>query len=209
MKFELVIAKRYLHQKRRIGFITLITYFSITGLIIGTGALGTTLSILNGFNEEYKSKIIAFEAHLQVITFNENVTDDYRRLEGILKENENIVSVSPYVERQALLRKGREIAEGVIVKGVDEEKFFDVIDVSGSIKEGTSKIRKGENDKNPGIIVGINIAEKMNLKVGDTIILMSPQRHAVDFVQPMLKVFTLKGIFDTGLYEYDDTYVSY
>jgi len=207
MKFELSIAKRYLYQKRRIGFITLITYFSIIGLILGTGALETTLSILNGFDEEYKSKIIGFEAQIQVVTFHNDGTKDYRKVEDILKENPEIIGVSPYIEREALLRKGRDVAEGIIVKGVDEEKFLKVVNMHEIIKEGKYELQRRDEEKYPGIIVGINAAEKLNVSIGDVVVLMSPQRLSEDFRQPVLKVFTVKGIFNTGLYEYDDTYV--
>jgi len=208
MKFEFLIAKRYLYQKRKIGFITLITYFSIVGLILGTGALVTTLSILNGFDEEYKERIIEFESDIQVITYHNRGTKDYHIIETLLKETSGVVSFSPYLEKECLIRKGRGSAEGVIVKGIDEEKFSKVIDVKGIIKEGRYELQlKDDSKRRQGIIVGSNIAEKMNIAVGDAVILMSPQRAAEGFSQPVIKVFAVKGIFNSGLYEYDDTYV--
>ncbi len=207
MKFELSIAKRYLYQKRKIGFITLISYFSIIGLILGTGALETTLSIMNGFDEEYKSKIIGFESQLQVVTYDNEGTKDYQMIEDILKENKEIIGFSPYIEREALIRKGRSIAEGIIVKGVDEEKFSNVVNVKNIIKEGKFELQKKEGENYPGIVIGINLAEKLNLSLNDIVILMSPQRLSYNFSQPVLKVFTVKGIFNTGLYDYDDTFV--
>ncbi|NVM03994.1 MAG: ABC transporter permease [Candidatus Helarchaeota archaeon] len=166
----------------------------------------TTLSILNGFDEEYKSKIIGFEAQIQVVTYHNDGTRDYRMIEEIVKENPEIIGVSPYIEREALLRKGRGAAEGVIVKGVDEKKFFKVVDVQGIIKEGRYELQRRDGEKFPGIIVGTHIAEKLNISIGDVVVLMSPQRFSEGFSQPVLKVFTVKGIFSTGLYEYDDTY---
>lgn len=207
MQFEFSIAKRYLYQKRKIGFITLISYFSIAGLILGTGALETTLSILNGFDEEYRSKIIGFEAPLQVTAFQNEGIKDYDEISAVLKENEDVTAYSPYVEKEALIRKGRGSAEGVIVRGIDEDTYFDVVDVKSTISKGNWDVAVKEGEKNPGILVGVNIAEKMNISAGNTVILMSPQRYAEGFAQPVLKVFTVKGIFDTGLYEYDDIYV--
>ena len=207
MKFEFSIAKRYLYQKRKIGFITLITYFSIIGLILGTSALETTLSILNGFDEEYKERIIEFESHIQVVTYHNRGTKDYKQIEKLLRETPGIINMSPYLEKECLLRKGRGAAEGIIAKGVDEEKFSSVVDVEGIIKEGKYELKKQDGEKHPGIIIGINMAEKMNISLGDIVILMSPQRFSQGFSQPVIKLFKVKGIFNSGLFEYDDTYV--
>lgn len=205
MKFEFSIAKRYLYQKHKIGFITLISYFSIIGLILGTGALETTLSILNGFDEQYRAKIIGFEAPVQIAAFNNEGINNYDEIAGILSGNKDVTAFSPYVEKEALLRRSKGSAEGVIVRGINKT-YFNVVNVKETISEGDWEVDKKPGEKNPGILIGVNAAEKMNITVGDVIVLMSPQRYATGFAQPVLKVFTVRGIFDTGLYEYDDTY---
>jgi lipoprotein-releasing system permease protein len=207
MSYELFIALRYLKSKRRTGFISLISYFSIAGVAIGVAALIIVLSVMNGFETEVRDRIIGSDAHIRLVTFHEEGIEDYPSVIEKIKDVDHIVGISPYVMDKGLIREGPR-TEGVIVRGVDPETVGKVSDLpqkitTGGLHLGRTDVTGKENL--PGIILGRFLADRLYSTLGDTVVLFSPGASG-PFSQPRAKRFHIAGIFETGLYEYDDVF---
>lgn len=187
MSFEFLIAKRYIWSKRRHPFVGIISTVSILGIAVGTAALIVVLAVMNGFDEDLKSRVIGTRAHL--VVEKEGAFDRYAGLMEKLKAYSQIHGVSPYIEGQALVQK-EEWGTGVIVRGVDPRgeravsKFFDYL------REGTL------SDRPNGVVVGKELAQKAGLGVGSEISVLSQ-------AQDKPSRYVVEGIFSSGMYEYD------
>ncbi len=229
MSYELFIAERYLRSKRHTRFISLITYISAGGVMIGVAALVIVLSVMNGFESEVRDRIIGADAHIKVTSFHEEPLLDYPAVIDQLRPLDHVTGVSPYIQGKGMLRRSRSV-EGVIIKGVDEETVGQVSDLPQTIVAGELRLKTGvgansafllNNDKPrrddpavtapvrrlPGIILGRQIAFRIAAAVGDSLILISPAGMTGLFSTPSLKRFIVTGVFETGIFEYDDAFV--
>jgi lipoprotein-releasing system permease protein len=207
MSYELFIATRYLKSKRRTGFISLISYLSIAGVAIGVAALIIVLSVMNGFETEVRDRIIGADAHIRLGTFHEEGITAVDSVIEKIRNIEHIAGISPYIMEKGLLRQGGR-TEGIIVRGIDPQTVGDVSDLPGTIVSGglhLGRIDVTGYDNYPGLTLGRTLADRLYATLGDTLILFSPGM-AGPFSQPRAKRFHLAGIFETGLYEYDDVF---
>ncbi|MCX6639395.1 MAG: ABC transporter permease [bacterium] len=207
MSYEFFIAKRYLMSKRRTGFISLISYFSIAGVAIGVAALIIVLSVMNGFETEVRSRIIGSDAHIRVGTFHEEGIEVADSVDAKIRGIPHVVGVSYYIMDKGLMRRGNR-TEGVIVRGIDLETVGQVSDLPKMIVWGgmhLGRIDVTGKENLPGLIVGKYLADRLYCTLGDTVVLFSPG-DAGPFGQPRAKQFHVSGVFETGLYEYDDVF---
>ena len=112
MSVEWFIAKRYVQESRRTGFLSFITSFAILGIMLGTAALIIALSILDGFEKEIRDKVIGFNAHIQVTGFEGKLLNNYQSTITTLKNVSGVISVSPSLAKEAMIRF-RQNVEGV------------------------------------------------------------------------------------------------
>ncbi|RMF70285.1 MAG: lipoprotein-releasing ABC transporter permease subunit [Calditrichaeota bacterium] len=209
MGYELFIANRYLKSKRKTGFISLITYISIIGVMIGVAALIIVLSIMNGFESEVRSRIIGFSAHVELRTFHDQGLDDYRKIIEQIENIDHIVGISPYInERALIIGKGKKA--GVAVKGVDPETVSQVSDIKQKIIYGLFEIGEVPGDGKrsyPGIVLGEYLADKLGVDLGDKVQILSPSGIQPFMSRmPHLLTFQVTGFFETGIFELDDVF---
>ncbi len=209
MSYELFIANRYLRSKRKTGLISIITYISIIGVMIGVAALIIVLSVMNGFESEVRSRIIGFGAHIELRTYHnaglEAPDDVAEKISGIDK----IVGTSPYINEKALIisknKKG-----GVAVKGVDPQTLASVSDIEEKIVYGVFDIGQIDTDRKsyPGIVLGVYLADNLGADVGDKVQILSPTgiNPLLLSSTPNLRTFIVTGYFETGIYEFDDIF---
>jgi len=205
MSIEFHIARRYLTQKKETGFITLIMYLSMAGLTIGVAALILTLGILNGFENSIKEIIINFQAHIRVETFDKQGFSNGEATGKKIAEYPEVRAVSPFVEKESMLLAGEQ-ADGVIVRGIDPEKINNVINVAPLIRKG--KLDLGPNaGETSGILIGSDLAERFDLGIGDLVVLSSPPGMTAGLLgRPSIRQYQLRGIFETGMSEFDNLY---
>src|SRR3989338_937461 len=164
MGADLLIAKRYLWSKRRHPFVGIMTGVSVLGILVGVAALIVVLAVMNGFDEDLKSRIIGVRAHL--VVEKEPPFDNYLEVMQRLAKRRDVVGVSPFVEGQALVQKG-EGGTGVLVHGIDPRgektvsKFYDYL------TEGT--FTDGEDT----VVVGSELARRAYLQVGSALQIVS------------------------------------
>ncbi len=202
MSLEFFLATRYLKARRKEKFISLITFLSITGIAIGVMALVIVIAVMSGAETEFRKRILGLEPHILIMN---NYSYDYKEVINQSKSIKGIKAVSPIVFAQSILKTSNSFS-GIVVRGVDPECNFNMIK-GFNAKEQKNKLTMAEkNGKLPGIILGKEIAEKNLLIKGDNIILMSPMGmiSPVGHI-PSFKRFQVTGIFESGIFEYDNT----
>jgi len=202
MKLESFIARRYLISKHKINFITIISYLSITGISIGVGALIVVLAVFNGFSDLVTSFFTSFDPHIRIEIKNEEAQKRLGELEAQIK-NSGIDTYSPFISSKVLAIQGKMnmVAE---IKGIDLAKASGVYGLDKHLFTG--EIDTNSTDAAPGIFIGIQLADKMQLLVGDTLVLVSPagiERSIISYSLPKTQTFKIAGIFSTNNQEYD------
>ncbi|KPK87786.1 hypothetical protein AMJ80_11710 [bacterium SM23_31] len=205
MFFEYLIAKRYLIQKKETGFITLIMYISIAGLSIGIAALILTLGVLNGFEHTIKEKILSFQSHLRLDAFHNRPIENHEEIQRRILGYSEVAAVSPFIEQACILRYDPQ-EDGVMIRGIDPAKINSVIDVGSFISEGSIDLGVNADDV-PGILLGVDLVERFNISLGDSVILASPPDVSAGIISiPNRLIFELRGTIDTGMSEFDNTF---
>ncbi len=196
---EVFIGLRYTRAKRRNHFISFISLVSILGIAVGVTALITVISVMNGFDKELKDRILGMVADAQISGVGETVRDWQAAIDTAQK-NPHVRGAAPYVEREAMLQ-GRRNA-GALIRGV-------VPDLEPRVSEIDKRMIAGKlSDLAPGsfgIVLGKELAMSLGrLDVGDHVTVFAPEFSASPIgALPRLKRFTVVGIFEAGMQEYD------
>ena len=200
MGYELFIGLRYLKAKRKQRFISIITFISIAGVAVGVMALIVVLSVMTGFDQELKEKILGTNAHIVVMKYGGDFKEYYEIRKKIEKDPE-VLGVTPFTFNQVML-VSKSAVTGVVLRGVDFKSIGKVTTLLKCIKKGNPKdIDKG---KVPGILIGQELAYILHVTIGDIIHVVSPMgRLGPMGMTPKAKSFKVTGIFETGMYEYD------
>jgi lipoprotein-releasing system permease protein len=205
------IAGRYLRTRRTTGFITLLSWISILGVMIGVAALIIVPAVMNGFETEVRDRIAGTNAHVLLLSYEDHGILDTTRVMARLRARPDVLGVSPFVYSKALItRQG--IADGIIVKGVDLAQERQVTTVARDIKPPLLAIPDAAGDSLPGVVLGLEVASRLRARTGDTVVLAT-LHGAVQSplgLVPRLRSFRVVGIFESGLFEYDSSlaYVS-
>jgi len=197
--YEIWVGLRYTRAKRQHYFISFISLISILGVALGVAALIVVLSVMNGFQTELRTRILGVASHVQVFGM-DGVLSNWSRVAEEAKAHREVVGAAPFVEAQAMLTAGQ-VVRGVMLRGIEPELEDTVADFSPHMRSGRlDDLQAGEF----GIILGHDLARNLQVKPGDKITVISPQAAMTPVgVVPRFRVFTLVGVFDVGMYEYD------
>lgn len=197
--FEWFVGLRYTRAKRKNHFISFISTTSMIGIALGVAALIVVLSVMNGFQEELRARILGVAAHLQITQSNHRLSD-WQELQNKVIHAPHVQAAAPFVMAQAML-SGTDAVQGTIVRGVLPEYEKKVSELSSAMKIGQlQQLKAGEF----GIILGADLAQNLGVVVGDKITVMAPQGQVTPAgMVPRIKQFTLVGLFQIGMYEYD------
>jgi lipoprotein-releasing system permease protein len=195
---EVFIGLRYTRAKRRNHFISFISLVSILGIAVGVTALITVISVMNGFDKELKDRILGMVAHATIEGIDETVKDWPRAVE-LAERNPHVLGAAPYVERQAMLQGAR--VGGAIIRGVVPGLEVKVSDVGSHMKRGSlDALAPGSL----GIVLGAELAMTLGADLGDRVTVFAPVFSATPIgALPRFKPFTVVGIFEIGMQEYD------
>ncbi|MBW8458996.1 MAG: lipoprotein-releasing ABC transporter permease subunit [Thiobacillus sp.] len=199
LPFELLIGLRYTHAKRRNHFISFISVVSMAGIALGVMALIVVLSVMNGFQEELRTRILGVAAHLEISGPADRLAD-WRGVLAQAKQNKEVLSGAPFVNAQGMLANG-DLVRGAVIRGVLPELEAQVADFSRFMKAGKlTDLQAGEF----GVILGGELARVLNVYPGDKLVLLTPQGNITPAgVMPRVKQFIVTGIFEAGMFEYD------
>ncbi len=197
--FELAIGLRYVRARRRSHFISFISLISIAGITLGITALITTLSVMNGFGKELRSRILGVISHV-TITEQGGRLADWRAVAERIRTQPHVVGLAPYVLGQGMLTKGKAVS-GVVVRGILPAEESKVSELHDKVVVGAlDALKSGEF----GVILGKTLAWKLDLTVGSQVSLVTPQALATPAgILPRFKRFTVVGIFKADMHEYD------
>jgi lipoprotein-releasing system permease protein len=203
MPYEFFIAKRYLKSKRKTKFVSVITLISIGGVLIGVTALDFILSMMNGFENEVRSRIIGTTAHVSLYSTYEEGIQNYQELIPQIMEVKHVENVAPYIYYKAAIAS-KTGSDGIVVRGIDPEKERLVTDLERNLKIGSMDLDQ-EGEELPGILLGATLADRLGLELGDNLVLFSLKEGSLTtgWSQPKASKLELRGIFETGMYEYD------
>jgi lipoprotein-releasing system permease protein len=193
------IGLRYTRAKRRTRFISFITFTSVLGIALGVTALITVLSVMNGFEAELRERILGMTSHASISGLDGQLRN-WRSLERTLGQDSRVLGWAPYIEGQAMLNSDRRVS-GVMLRGIMTDYEPRVSEVANRIVEGRLEaLEPGEF----GIILGSELADYLGVISGDKITVITPQLTATPAgILPRLKRFTVVGVFQVGMYEYD------
>ncbi|MDP2029485.1 MAG: lipoprotein-releasing ABC transporter permease subunit [Thiobacillus sp.] len=199
LPFELQIGLRYTHAKRSNHFISFISIASMAGIALGVMALIVVLSVMNGFQEELRTRILGVAAHLEISGPADRLAD-WSSVLAQAKQNKSVMSGAPFVNSQGMLANGDSV-RGAVIRGIQPELENQVADFAQHMKSGKlTDLKPGEF----GIILGGELARVLNVFPGDKVVLLSPQGNITPAgVMPRVKQFTVTGIFEAGMFEYD------
>ena len=196
--YELWIASRYTRLRNKNNFISFISLTSIIGIALGVMALIVVLSVMNGFQSELRARILNVASDVEVISAASNL-GDWQETERKISSLNNIESTAPFTSSQALVSIGK-YNRGVLVRGVDPENESTVSNLEQQLTAGDFKVTPGKFE----ILIGIDLARYFSLDLGDKISMISSQANFSPVgMLPRIKQFTVAGIFDAGMYEYD------
>ncbi len=206
MGYESFIGLRYLKAKRKQTFISIITIISIVGVMVGVMALIVVLSVMSGFEKTLKEKILGTQAHIVLLKATERGMDRYGEVLERLKDVKGIVSASPFIFSQVMLSSDAGVS-GVVLKGIDPDHVGEVTELKKNLKIGHIEDLKIDHEgETPGIILGVELAKHLSVSINDPIQVISPLGTMTPMgMMPKMKRFRVKGIFYSGMFEYDNT----
>ena len=199
--YELTVGLRYTRARRGSGrntFISFIALTSMAGIALGVAALIVVLSVMNGFQEELRNRILAVASHIEIRGL-PALTDDAAVAKAAMT-NPHVKAAAPYVLGQAMLSSG-DVNRGALIRGIDPAKEGTVADIGTHMRAGSlSDLRPGEF----GIVLGAEVARALGVRNGDTVVVITPQGTMTPAgTLPRLKSFRVVGVFEIGMYEFD------
>ncbi|MBW3567440.1 MAG: lipoprotein-releasing ABC transporter permease subunit [Proteobacteria bacterium] len=199
--YELYIGLRYLRAKRRNHFISVISLISMLGIGVGVMALITVLSVMNGFEEELRSRILSMTSHATISGANQQL-DDWENVISRSTEHPDVLGAAPYVEAEGMLSNAGELS-GAAIRGVLPDEEAKVSDIGAKMVRGRLEdLESGEYN----IVLGRHLAYAIGAQVGDKVVLLISEGNVTPAgIVPRMRRFTVSGIFEAGMYEYDRT----
>ncbi|WP_114391787.1 lipoprotein-releasing ABC transporter permease subunit [Oleisolibacter albus] len=199
--FERMVAMRYLRARRQEGFISVIAGFSLLGIALGVATLIIVMSVMNGFRAELLGRVLGLNGHLNVYGATGPMSD-YDPLVERLRSMPGVRLVMPSVEAQALVTT-QGTASGAVVRGIAPEDLLKRPVLAESIVAGDPA-----DFREDGVAIGMRMAQRLNLRVGDRITLLSPRGAATAFgTVPRQRSYPVAVIFEVGMFEYDNSFI--
>jgi lipoprotein-releasing system permease protein len=195
------MALRYLRARRANQFAWLVGFASVLGVALGVAALIVVLSVMNGFENELRGRLVTITGHAAVLTGGQG--DDWRELRDELGAWPGVIAAAPYVEIQAMLANGGELA-GVVIEGIDPQSDAAFADQRASIfGAGLGELRPGSFQA----LLGGALAQRLGLAPGDRARVMVPVRDANGRIVSRLREITVAGVFEIGVRDHDSVRV--
>jgi len=198
---EFFIGFRYTRAKRRNHFISFITLISMLGIALGVTALITVISVMNGFEKELRERILGMTAHATIRGEDGRLTN-WLEVAQAAAQHPQVIGYAPYIQGEGMLSHGREVS-GTLIRGILPEEESQVSEVGDKMVYGRLE------DLQPGgfgIVLGKELARALGVMRGDKVTLIIPQVSVTPAgLLPRMRRFTLVGIFEAGMYEYDSS----
>ncbi|HEY5364914.1 MAG TPA: lipoprotein-releasing ABC transporter permease subunit [Casimicrobiaceae bacterium] len=200
--YELVVGLRYTRTRKgasRNSFISFIALTSMAGIALGVAALIVVLSVMNGFQDELRNRILSVASHVEISGM--PALKDWQQVAEVARRDKRVIATAPYVAGQAMLAAG-EVNRGVLVRGVDPALEPGVADIGSHMKAGSLDALKPGGF---GIVLGSEVARALDVGVGDSVLAITPEGTVTPAgTLPRVKSFKVVGIFEIGMFEFDN-----
>lgn len=190
----LFIGLRYTRAKRRNHFISFISVVSMVGIALGVATLITVLSVMNGFDREIQKRVFSMVPPMTISSVSGTVSG-WESLEKSLMQFQHVKATAPFVAGEVLLNFSNTV-QPALINGILPEQQKNVIEVGEKMVKGKlSDLKAGRF----GIVIGENLAQVLNINVGEKITVVTPQvTMSPAGMLPRYKQFTVVGIFRAG-----------
>ncbi|MEX2179422.1 MAG: ABC transporter permease [Gemmatimonadaceae bacterium] len=213
-RLELHIAWRYLRSRRGSKLLSLISVIAMGGVLVGVSALILIIGVMNGLQKDLREKILIGSPDVRVLTYGEDLAmANWDTVLTIVRQTPGVVAAAPFVHTQALVSKGNNYAEGAFVMGIlpDAPGLNAVTSIRRTATGGDFSFRSSSGARD-GVVLGSRLASRLNIAIGaDSVTLISLGSAKVSPVTgtlvPNIRRYEVTGIFETGMYEYDNAYV--
>jgi lipoprotein-releasing system permease protein len=209
MRFELFVAVRYLRAKRRQAVVGIITVISIAGVAAGVASLIVALAITNGMRRDLQDRLLGSTAHVQLMRVASDGIRDWRGLTARLQQLPHVKAVAPGLYEQVLISNGAR-SGGALIEGIVPAQERTVSDLLSTITMGsaaaldTGAAATSNQAHTPPIVIGHDLADTIDARVGTTVLVTSPQGELTPLgLIPKFQRFRVAGIFHSGFYQYD------
>ena len=192
--FSTFIGLRYTRSKRRSQFVSLVSVFSLLGMVLGVAALIIVMSVMNGFESELRGRILQFLPHV-FIEQQQGKVSDWQQLAEKINKQDNVLGVAPYIEGSGLISQRGKV-DGIHVSAIYPQLQADVSSVQAYMIDGSiDNLKPGEF----GIVIGAITARIFRLNLGDKIAIVLPKVTVTPAgIFPRVKQFTVVGVFELG-----------
>jgi lipoprotein-releasing system permease protein len=204
--YTFFIGLRYLISKKQ-GFINIISFISVAGIALGVAVLIIVISVMNGFHEDIRDKIIGSNAHVIAMPgFKEDLHDSAAITAKIMKMD-HVVAAAPFFMGQAMLKYSDKV-QGLMLWGVDPKSISKVNKLSDNMKRGDlDSITKSLPDNERGIILGKELMDIIGADLGDDVVVISPVFYKTPAgLMPKMSKMKIVGVFESGMYDSDTTF---
>ncbi len=210
---ELSIAWRYLRSRRGSKLLSFISVIAIVGVVVGVSALIVVMGVMNGLQKDLREKILIGSPDIRVLNFGADMRiDDWRTVLKKVQAEPGVVAAGPFVMTQCLVNAGHSYMEGGYVVGLPPQTrdMPEVTDIRRRATIGDFRFASSDGTGR-GIALGKLVAGRLNAFVGDTVTLVCLGKGEINAVTgqpvPLTMRFEVTGVFDTGMYEYDNAYM--
>ncbi len=212
-RLEVAIAWRYLRSRRGSQLLSLISIIAMGGVVVGVSALILVLGVMNGLQKDLRDKILIGSPDLRVLTVGDDLTmTDWEATLTKVRTQAGVVSVQPFVLKDAIISKNNDYVEPLKVVGLPAAApgVPDVTQIRRYIKSGDFSFR-APDDTSRAIVIGQRLAERLNAWPGQSVVLLTipgrlPLSTAMGGFTPIYRKYVITGVFETGMYEYDSGY---
>jgi lipoprotein-releasing system permease protein len=199
MSYEWLIGTRYLRSTHRSGFVSFVASMSVLGLALGVAVLIVVLSVLNGFEHELRSRMLSVTSHASVTGVDGRIVD-WQKKQASAARVPGIKAAVPFIEARGLIANGQRVA-GAMVRGVLPEEEVKAVGLGDRLKSGSFSDLVAGGYR---VILGSALATELGVSPGQTVVLMAPEGSATPAgFAPRMRRFTVAGVFESGMYEYD------
>ena len=212
-RVEWWIASRYLRSRRASRFVSLITFIAAAGVALGVMALIVVTGVMSGLQKDLREKILVANPHVRVLTYGEGLRlDDWPRVLDVVRKTDGVLAAAPFVLSQGLMSAGHDYAEGVAVIGLEPDTGrMSVTGLPRAFTSGDLRFAAHSSAADGGVVLGRRLADRLSAFPGTLVTVVSPAgsrfSSALGAFVPRYWRFEVTGVFETGMYEYDNTYV--
>ncbi len=211
MSLEFRIAARYLMSPRGAKRPSLITFIAAGGVTVGIMALIVVMGVMNGLQNDLREKILIASPHLHVLTWGRGLRlDDWQETVETIRNHPDVVAATPFVRSEGVFSAGADYAEGAVLMGIYQDTgSVSVTAIANYFTTGDLDFETtGNEEVDGGIVMGVRLAERLSAFPGTVVQVAAPAgskfSSSLGAVSPKYWWFEVTGVFETGMYEYDN-----